>query len=85
MQITTLQLTVVVVSLHLQIELCMRAIMRHLDQQHIMLATPRDGQLAVLDISLESPIRGMQYFRRINSQTLWIQNYSRHPGSLLRH
>ena len=70
LQILSLQLSVVDLRLPLLMGLCMREIMRHLVQPHIMWLTQKGGQLVMLDILVGPIMLGIQVLRYHSSQIL---------------
>ena len=84
-QILSLQLSAVVLRLPLLMGLCMRGIMRHLVQPHIMWLTQKGGQLVMLDILVGPRMLNIQVLRHHNSQILWTQSCSKQLDSLLHH
>ena len=70
LQILSLQLSVVDLKLPLLMGLCMREIMRHLVQPHIMWLTQKGGQLVMLDILVGPIMLSIQVLHYHNSQIL---------------
>lgn len=66
----TLVLNAVVLKSHLLMQLCMRVTMSLLVRLHISFPELEDGQLVVLDISLEVPIPNIQVPYHLDSQIL---------------
>lgn len=63
-------LNAVVLKSHLLMQLCMRVTMSLLVRLHISFPELEDGQLVVLDISLEVPIPSIQVPYHLDSQIL---------------